>query len=438
LADVAYIQSLRTGGNAGLHALNGLIVAGSVAAVVWFARVARTSALATVLLALTHLFVTLVAVPSLRPQAFLCIAVPACWAAACRLSSPDLPRVRWPYVVLWAATALAANTHLLAVICAAPLSLLLQPGWRAPRVLMACIAVAIGLASTPYVLDWPAILQLNFAENALFRFPSPIQEHTPGMVLMLREHGVLAALATALVALPWLTPRPLVRGRATSVLLIILWVAGLLLFGLAARGVLIWWLVVLPLTALALDRLPALTDSLVARFIRVAPFAGVALLTAAQVAASRDVYARETTITRRTGAHKLGQAALLLADSLDHAAPSGRGRILTVFDYGNLLLWRLPSYQASLDGRTIFPDSAASQDSYVLVSKLPDSLPTVIGSAEVAILPLDHSMQHRVSRAPGWRRLAIARTPDDSAALWVREGWLRAYALPVKASIPSR
>jgi hypothetical protein len=427
LAEVTYLGILRSVGGVGLHVLNGLIAAASVAAVVWFARTVRLSALATVLLALVHLFVTLVAVPSLRPQAVLCFAVPACWAAAARLADPDLPRVRWPYLVLWAAAALAANTHLLAVLCAAPLALLLQPGWRVRTVLAATAAVVVGLLSTPYALEWPAILRLNFAPNPLFRFPSPIQEHTPGMVYMLRYQGMVAALAAALIALPWLAPRPLARGRITEAMLIGLWLAGVLLFGLAARGLLLWWLVVLPITGLALGRLPGLTDSLVARAIRVAPFAGVALIAGSRAVTFRDLYSKETTVARRTAAFPLAQAAVLLADSLDRAAPGGHGRVLTVFNYGNVLLWRLPGYQTSLDGRTIFPDSASLQDGYVLAPELPDSLPSVIGSAEVAILPLDHTMQRRVSRAPGWRRLAVARTPEDSAALWVRDGWLQRY-----------
>jgi hypothetical protein len=424
LAEVVYIQILRASGGGGLHVLNGLVAATSVASVVWFARAIRVGALAAVLLALVHLFVTMVAVPTLRPQALLCAAVPACWAAVARLIDPHLPRVRWPYAVLWLATAVAANTHLLALICAAPLALLLQPG-RTRVVAAAGAAVALGLLSTPYALEWPAIVELNFAPNPLFRFPSPIREHTPGMVLMLRDGGLIAALAAGMLALPWLAPRPLVRGLAAETALMLLWLAGLVLFGLAARGVLVWWLVALPIVGVTLNRLPELTNSVAARAIRAAPFAAVALITLSQARKARDVYGRETTLSRRTAAFPEAQAAVLLADTLDRAAPGRHGRVLTAFNYGNALLWRLPSYQTSIDGRTIFPDSASLQDGYVLAPELPDSLPSVIGSAEVAILPLDHSMQRRVSRAPGWRRLAIARTRDDSAALWVRDSWLR-------------
>jgi hypothetical protein len=139
--------------------------------------------------------------------------------------------------------------------------------------------------------------------------------------------------------------------------------------------------------------------------------------------------ALEGDTVRRTIAARGAAAAMLLADTLDAIAPAGNGHVLTSFDYGNALMWRLPRYSMSLDGRTIFPDSAAAMEGWVLARALPDSLPWVAGSADVAVLPLTHAASRRLARTPGWQRVAVARArfagvATDSAALWARTAWL--------------
>ncbi len=449
LAEVAYYGALRALGPLGPHLLHGAEGLAGVGAVWAFARARGLGALPTLLLVVLHAATVGSIAPDLRPHLVLAVAVPAAWAAAAVLAREPDAGEHWgsgwgPYAVLFAAAAVAANTHLLAPMVAAPLALLLPgalPGRRG-RLAGAAACVVAGLACTPYAAHWADVYRLNFTPNALFRFPSPIGEHVPGAVAIARDVPAWGGFALWLALVPWLVPAGAAgaRARVERALLALLWVAGLALFALAIRGLLVWWLVALPLTAAALGRVPAPSGGRVGRALACVPFALPVLLAAHDARLTWAARAWEgwgAPVLGRSAAHTAvaasARGAMALADTLERLAPGAVGsRVLTSFNYGNALLWRLPRLSMSVDGRTIFPDSAEKLDAYVLAS---DSarVPDVAGSAEVAILPLRHSVARRLTPAAGWRRVAVARVAPppglagliraDTAGLWVTERW---------------
>ena len=120
------------------------------------------------------------------------------------------------------------------------------------------------------------------------------------------------------------------------------------------------------------------------------------------------------------------------------------GRLLTVFNYGSYLTWRLPQLSPSIDGRGLFPDSVAVPEAFAPADAKEIPLPPW-RSAELAIVPLDRRIATVLDTATGWRRIAEA-LPDsgrrDASALWVRESWWRRAGTgplplsPVRLSIP--
>jgi hypothetical protein len=116
-----------------------------------------------------------------------------------------------------------------------------------------------------------------------------------------------------------------------------------------------------------------------------------------------------------------------LAGWLDsHAHPSDRPKVLTVFNYGSYLTWRLPAYSMSVDGRSIFPDSAAASDAYRVATDGPFPLGPW-RSADVAILPLSYPVAAVLDTAVDWKRVASAPASTLSksgSGLWVRRSWL--------------
>jgi hypothetical protein len=430
LAQALYFVSLKAAGPVGLHLVQGAVATAGVCAVWWMARTAGWGQWPSVALAWLHIMVLPTIALDLRPHGFLFVAVPLAWVAALRLSRAIGPgpgtdsgtsdaQPRWPYMLLWAAAALAANTHLLAPMVAAPLALLVPQARKRPAVLAAAAAVvALGLVSTPYATQWPGILRLNFAENALFRYPSPIAEHTPGMIWVARK-GLSAwpLIVGALVAVVWVR-RDAVRpwGVWADRLLVAAWAGGFLMFALSIRGVTLWWLLALPLFGAALERARAVVTLPALRPVRAALLGTPWLLAAATVPGLIAAAPAEGTVTRRVLPSLGAGPALALADTLDRAAPGRGGRVVTTFRYGSALMWRLPRYSMSIDGRTIFPDSAALMDAFT-VGHRSAQIPTVIGSADAAIVPLGSRTDLLLTTVPGWRRLAAWRraSPRRSA-----------------------
>ncbi len=446
LAQVTYFLALRAVGPVGLHVVQALVATAGVAAVWWMARTAGWSRWTATVLAWAHLLALPTLALVLRPHGFLFVATPLAWAAGLRLvralgpsagasagpTSAGVGRLpRWPFVLWWAAAALAANTHLLAPVVLAPLALLLPHARRrAPVVGAAAGAAALGLLTTPYVRHWPGVLALNFAPNALFRYPSPVTEHTAGVLWVARNGmSMWLPIVAALLAVAWVRREGVVPWSAwADRLLALAWLGGLLMFALSVRGASLWWLLSLPLAGAALARVPRPSDSRAGAVIRAAVLLTpwpLAASTAPLLAAGAP---HEGTVARRVLPNPTSRSAVMLADSLERAAPNRAGRVVTTFQYGSALMWRLPAYSMSIDGRTIFPDSAALMDAYV-VGHASARLPTPTGSADAAVVPLGSRIDTQLATEAGWRRLAVWRpgareAEGDSAALWVRDRWL--------------
>src|SRR5262249_12948377 len=76
-----------------------------------------------------------------------------------------------------------------------------------------------------------------------------------------------------------------------------------------------------------------------------------------------------------------------LARWLDCNTRHTSGRLVTMFNYGGYVPWRLPYLSQSIDGRTIFPDSVAKPETYFVQSKR--ELPLQPWrTADVAIFPV--------------------------------------------------
>jgi hypothetical protein len=96
--------------------------------------------------------------------------------------------------------------------------------------------------------------------------------------------------------------------------------------------------------------------------------------------------------------------------------------VLTIFDLASYLTWRAPGFSASIDGRTIFPDSAALPDT----PQSPTSGERPLGpwrSADAAILPFAYPVASVLDTASGWQRIAKTSggsSPFGPVGLWLR------------------
>jgi hypothetical protein len=188
----------------------------------------------------------------------LAVAVPLSWSAALRLR--DATGVRDARIALglgWASAVLAVNSHVLFPLTLAPLLLLLADRSRATvgAVWKFAAATVAGWCCTPYVAQLPAIFALNFTTNALFGRGAAIQEHEPGFRWFAHASPGLQLVTLFLLVLP-LLPSTFRQHAGRLRWLTVGWVAGVALFALAVRGLLLWWLLVFPLVAAALGSIP--------------------------------------------------------------------------------------------------------------------------------------------------------------------------------------
>ena len=418
-----YYVLLRAGGPVALHVLHGMLFAASAAAMFALGRAAGWRPWTTIWMAGLHLLVTLNLTPRLRPQILLFILVPLAWALVLRVL--DGTRPRWASLGLVLVGVIAANTHFLFVLTALPaLSIVTRSPvpWR--RAAVAIGMLALGWVLSPYTAHYSAVLVQNLGGNALLTPPTPIAEYRPGF---LRPQGLTLAIACLLAVLPWVSNRLRLTRRERG-WYALAWLAGLVSFGIAVRALLVWWLAMLPLVALLLDRLPP-PETPALRRLRFA-LVGVLLLVIAQKALAdageaRRTGVREGTVAERTLPATEAAAIEPLAAWLAQHAPGQRGRLLTVMMYGGYLAWRLPRLSPSIDGRAIFPDSAALPDAY----RHPLDGPPAYGpwaSADVAIVPTRYAVAAVLDTAQGWRRVTVPVKPSGRpvAGLWVRDTWL--------------
>ncbi len=417
-------------GPLGPHLLYGVVAAAAVLAIGAMGRAEGWRPWPTLILAAVHFVVLTRVTPSLRPQVVLYALLPAAWAAVAAMRRGEERSARAALAALFVASALAANSHILFVLTGAPVFVLAaDPPARRRLVPYAIAAVVAGWLVSPYALSWLDVFRLNFAPNPLFRFPSPISEYQPGFT-------VSPVIGTFLALTPWFAAgSPLFRSEGSIAspalrrwfALAAIWVVGLMAFSRVEKAITIWWLVSLPLAGATISRIPDPRSYLRAR-MRIGALAVIGLLLCAEhVVMGRAIRAREGTIATRTLPGRWAVSVEPIASWLDaHARPAGRVRLFTTFNYGSYLTWRLPRYSASIDSRTIFPDSVAAPESYVM-KDLADSALGPWRRADVAIVPLNYAVAAAIDGSPDWVKLDVPGSGSGGrrapVGLWARRAW---------------
>lgn len=423
--ETAYYVILVRAGPIGLHLLQGLVYAALGASIVVLGRVAGWRAWTTIAVGAIHLIVALGATPFLRPQAILLIATPLSWALVLRARDAD--RLRWELPALILVSAVVANTHLLFPITAAPCVLLLT---RIPedrrRLLTIPAAIVAGWFVTPYALHWVEIYQLYLAPNALFGPPSAIAEYRPGFSSAVGSGVSSVSVCLCLAVLPWAAaPRFNARERLLHGLL---WFAGLLMFALAMRALVIWWLLIIPTAACAIELLPAVTMPVLRTTQRAAVVAIFSAVGLVGLSDYRDSLTLERSRSTRALSSITARSMEPIAEWLDCNVRRdvGRGgRLITTFNFGGYVPWRLPYLSESIDGRTIFPDSVAKAETYFPPNRPVVPLPPW-RTADLAIVPFNFPVAAVLDTATGWRRIAITNQLEGRATiigLWVTDRW---------------
>ena len=419
--EVPYYLMLRWVGPLGLHLLNGLIMLAAGTSVLLLGHVARWKPWVSLCLAGYGIGVAVVVVSSLRPQLLLLSLVPLAWAFTYQMLQRE--RVGWTVVCLIATSALAANTHLFFVLTGVPVVLCwIRPPANRWRSWAVCGCILAGWLLSPYALAWPRVLALNFGHNALLAQPSPIAELRPGF-----SSGTLGiAFAAALALIPWVIQRGTLSKRE-RLAYGALWLAGLIGFGLAGRLLLAWWLIMLPAAAAALASAGGSEPPRPPRLgVRVATYAVALLSTGVLVAKNAAAWREEGTVLSRTLPSPVAPALDPIADWLQcHTLPGAHGRIYTWFNYGSYLVWRLPAYSSSIDGRGIFPDSVAQVEALASGWIAPRTF-TTWSSADIAVMPRRFTVASVIDSSPAWGLVAWDRGDQDSAGqvgLWVRRAW---------------
>jgi hypothetical protein len=426
--ELAYYLILVHVGPWGLHVLHGVVLVAMCAAVAVLGYVARWRPWTTIVVAGVQLLIVTGAAPYLRPQALLAIAMPLVWALTLRARDAD--RLTWELPALVVISAITANTHLLFPILAAPSVVLLArgPAHRARYVLIPA-AIAIGWLISPYALVWGSVFKLYFAPNAVVNPPTPIVEYRPGFTLALSGGLASLCLPLAFLALPWLVARRFnVRERFGHGAL---WLGGALVFALAARGLLVWWLVIMPAVALAVDALPAPTISIVRTAQRASVLALFALLVIDSAEDLDDPWLRTGSVSWRTLPSSTAKSIEPIAAWLDcNLDPAARGRVVTTFNLGGYVPWRLPALSESIDGRTFFPDSVAQAETYFPPNRAKIPLQPW-RTADLAIVPVNFPVASVLDTARGWRRVALTSQLYGRATmigLWVKKAWWSSVA----------
>jgi hypothetical protein len=418
--DLLYYAIMRAMGPVGLHILEGAILFAAAGAVVLLGRAAGWRPWTTLSIAALNVLAAILVVPALRPQLALFVLVPLAWAWAYRIV--HAPKIRWAVVGMLLTCAAAANSHLFFVLTAAPIALLIaKPPAERRRLWALCAAIGAGWLLSPYGLNWPDVFRLNFGYNALLVKPSPIFEFRPGF-----GASTAMLLALPLTLLPWGIP----RGRLTlreGLVHGALWLVGLLAFAYAGRLLLCWWLITLPLSGLVVEELGHQGASVPPRRrVRVATYAVVLLFSLVLASTMPAQWRNEGDAKSRRLPVVASEAIEPLLVWLEcNTRPDATGRVYTWFNYGSYLAWRLPAYSASIDGRTIFPDSVAKPE--MLVSGLlPEREYRAWSSADLAIIPLYFGVASTLDSSRAWARAASLHPREnaaDSVGLWVKKSW---------------
>jgi hypothetical protein len=436
LAETLYYVLLQCGGPFALRLLHGIALAASLLSVWFLGRCARWTDWARLATCAATIWVYLITAGYLRPQEFLFTLVPLSWAFGYRILDPELDW-RPGAVALVAINAVAANVHLFFVLCALPVWLALalpMPHPRGRRAVAILVAPIVGWLITPYALLWPAVFRLYFAPNALMRWPSVITELRPGAQGMLSSPAAIPAILL-LAVLPWaIEAAPLTLTRRKKWVFGALWTAGAFTFAWAIRLLVVWWFAALPLTGFVLSVIPSartrglrLGRIITAYFIVLSPTLRLGVLRHPELLG--HVAVSSTSGIRDSLPVEVANVLDPLVARLQREPASCGNRIMTAFNLGSYLTWRLPRYSVSVDSRGIFPDSVVMPEAFRI-----DDGPEAFGAwrtADLAIIPRSFRLASVLDTATGWRQVTTswgtsASSASDTAhrrevGLWVRQ-----------------
>jgi hypothetical protein len=427
LMQTALYLLMHVAGPGALRLLHGGLLAAAFWAVLVAGRQLGWTRDTSCAVAALNLVVLTAVSPLLRPQEALFVLLPLGWALVSRALRAHGRRQLPTLLGLGLIAAITANTHVFFPLLAAPLSLALtlprdaaddsligRIRWCIP----AAAALVLGALCSPYSPHWVRVFELNFRANALFGQSSLIAEHQSGFSTRL-------GLGIALAALPligsgrWTQRERVVWGA--------MWVVGLVVFALKAKGLVVWWALAFPLAGLSASAL--LSSS--AAYRRIPALLAFAVPIAAAFGFLRGVPPTILPLEQAWRAENampgttLSSPAALATDTLllQLAVRSHGPRVLTVFDLGSYLTWRAPGFSASIDGRTIFPDSAALPDA-ALPATSTDRPLGPWRSADAAVVPLNYPVAAVLDTAVGWQRVAktdVALSPFGAVGLWLNQ-----------------
>jgi hypothetical protein len=420
LAQLTFYEVLRAGGPGGLHALAGAIGGAIFLTGAVCGRRFGLEPFSAAMLGALNVVISAESTPFLRPQLIMFALVPVAWGCCATIAAESRARPRI-MVTLWLTSALAANIHLTYPLIAVPVALLV-PDVRSRRggisFLITVAAIVAGWACSPYATKWIDVLRLNLGGD--IAHSSPVGELSPGF-------RVAPLVGIVLASLPLIPTRN--RSTSERALLGALWLAGLFLFAVYFKGLGPWWWCALPMVALALSWVPRASSVSVER--------GWAALLALVIFACSITNIRLYRVLHRfegEGLHEqLPSIKSFVAEPaahwlVTHLRPNASGRLLTTFNYGSYLKWRVPQLSESIDSRGIFPDSALLPDLPVVRGK------TYLGpwrSSQVAVVPSNYPVAKVLDADTAWRRigttLPVPWAPEDvGAGLWVRRAWIEA------------
>jgi len=413
--EVLYELAWRAGGQRMLSALHALLL-GAVVVAAWdLARVARWSVWATRLTLAVQLLLWHNGLLATRPQLFIGIVLPLAWAGAYRLTSASVPESGWrTLAMLLLANAVAVNSHLFFPLMLAPVVVFLS----APIVRWKHLGLFVGVTLTgwaisPYALHLGRMLALNFGRNAMQGAASPIAEMEGGFALLLHAPMGTRVVVGGLLLLP-LVPYFAERSRRERWWFGLVWLAGLGLFGIAVRGLLLWWMLALPLVAGAIATVPLPSMASTRRAAVACWSLAIASMIGNSVRMRKQ--APDTSPLPLKSAVAVEPAVRWLSCATKGAERPRRA--ITIFNHGSYLAWRLPQLSWSIDGRVIFPDSVARPEvGQFLYSGPPIEPPW--RSAEVVLLNARHATLPTVIRDRGWQRIPLAVKDSASATTLV-------------------
>lgn len=426
LPQVAMYLLMHHAGPVGLRLLHGTLLAAAFLSVLVAGRALGWTRDTSCTVAAAHLVVLTSLSPLLRPQECLFVLVPLSWALVARAIDTGRFGYRAALVGLAVIMAIAANTHILFPLLAASLSLAITRQrdidddsvvHRLRSAIPPAAAMMLGTMCSPYVLDWTRVFELNFRANALFATSSMIAEHQPGFSSRMGL-GIALSVLPLIASETWTKRERVVWGP--------LWVLGLIAFALKAKGLVAWWFLSFPLAGLCAAKVLSssaayrVIPTLLAFVIPTAAAFGFVFGVPPTIVPIHRAWRAETAFP----GHGLSSPAALATDTLlRQLARRAHGtRVLTVFDLGSYLTWRAPGISASIDGRTIFPDSAALPDAPLA----PTAGERPFGpwrSADVAVVPMSYPVAAVLDTAFDWERIgtsAAPASPFGPIGLWLR------------------